>query len=168
MMSSGSFGLGAVYVYCMYCAYLLVGLDGGTVFYSHSQYGSSHHGSLEMNLTRNHELWVWSLASLSGLKGSVNCGVGRRCGLDLTLLWLWCRLEATAPVQSLAWESPYATSVALKRQQQQKKMSPSINLVVKWKFSFYVTVCMSWVFQVGWEALPAVMQFLLFGFSNIP
>ena len=29
---------------------------------------------------------------------------------------LWCRLAATAPVQPLAWEHPYAKDVALKRQ----------------------------------------------------
>ena len=34
---------------------------------------------------------------------------------DLVLLWLWCRLAATAPIPSLAWESPYALGVALKK-----------------------------------------------------
>ena len=29
---------------------------------------------------------------------SVSYGVGRRCGSDPTLLWLWCRLAATAPI----------------------------------------------------------------------
>ena len=41
-------------------------------------------------------------------------GVGHRCGLDLALLWLWCRLAAVALNQLLAWEPPYVTSVALK------------------------------------------------------
>ena len=31
------------------------------------------------------------------------------------LLWLWHRLAATAPIQPLAWELPYAAGVALKR-----------------------------------------------------
>ena len=35
---------------------------------------------------------------------------------DPTLLWLWYRLAATAPVQLLAWKPPYGTSAALKRQ----------------------------------------------------
>ena len=43
----------------------------------------------------------------------MNCGVGHRCGLDLVLLWLWHRLAATAPIQPLAWEPPYAKGVAL-------------------------------------------------------
>ena len=33
---------------------------------------------------------------------------------DLALLWLWCRQAAVAPIHLLAWELPYATSVALK------------------------------------------------------
>ena len=31
----------------------------------------------------------------------MTCGVGRRGGLDLTLLWLWCRPAATALIQLL-------------------------------------------------------------------
>ena len=45
----------------------------------------------------------------------MSCGVGRRHGLDPTLLWLWCRPVATAPIQTLAWEPPYAMGVTLKR-----------------------------------------------------
>ena len=51
----------------------------------------------------------------------VNCGVGHKRGLDPTLLWLWCRPVATALVGPLAWESPYATGVALERQKDKKK-----------------------------------------------
>ena len=43
--------------------------------------------------------------------------VGLRRGLDSTLLWLWHRLVATASIRLLAWESPYATGVALNRQE---------------------------------------------------
>ena len=38
----------------------------------------------------------------------MRCGVSRRSDLDPELLWLWCRLEATVPIQPLAWEPPYA------------------------------------------------------------
>ena len=34
--------------------------------------------------------------------------VGHRLSSDLALLWLWCKLAATAPIQPLAWELPYA------------------------------------------------------------
>ena len=44
----------------------------------------------------------------------MNCGVGRRRGSDPKLLRLWCRPAATAPIQPLAWELPYATGEALK------------------------------------------------------
>ena len=55
----------------------------------------------------------------------MSCGVGCRHGLDPVLLWRWCRLEATAPIEPLAWEPPYATGVALKRhtKKDQKKKS---------------------------------------------
>ena len=40
---------------------------------------------------------------------------------DPALLWLWCRLAATAPIQSLAWEPPYVTGMALKSKKKKKK-----------------------------------------------
>ena len=41
-------------------------------------------------------------------------GVVCRCSLDPTLLWLWCRPSAIAPIGLQAWEPPYAGGVALK------------------------------------------------------
>ena len=38
----------------------------------------------------------------------MSSGVGHRRGLDLVLLWLWCRLVVVAPIGPLAWEPPYA------------------------------------------------------------
>ena len=43
-------------------------------------------------------------------------GVAHRCGSDPTLLWLWCRPMAIAPIGPPAWEPPYAVGAALKRQ----------------------------------------------------
>ena len=51
----------------------------------------------------------------------MSCGVGRRHGSDPALLWLWCRPAATAAIQPLAWNSPYAAGAALKRQKTKKK-----------------------------------------------
>ena len=51
----------------------------------------------------------------------MSSGVGCRNGLDLALLWLWCRPAARALIGPLAWESPYAASLAPKRQQKAKK-----------------------------------------------
>ena len=44
---------------------------------------------------------------------AVSWGVGCRRSLDPMLLWLWRRPAAAAPILPLAWEPPYATSVAL-------------------------------------------------------
>ena len=55
----------------------------------------------------------------------MSCGVGCRHGLHPTLLWLWYRPVATAPIRSLSWEPPYAVGAALEKakgQQQQKKL----------------------------------------------
>ena len=52
----------------------------------------------------------------------MSCGIGGRRGLDLAFLWLWHRPEATAPIQPLAWEPPYAVAAALKRQKIFKKI----------------------------------------------
>ena len=48
-------------------------------------------------------------------------GVPHRYWLDPVLLWLWYRLAAVAPVQTLAWELPYAAHVALKRKNKKEK-----------------------------------------------
>ena len=51
----------------------------------------------------------------------MNCGVGHRRGLDLALLWLRCGLAAVTPIRSLAWEPPYAVSVATKKSRKENK-----------------------------------------------
>ena len=48
-------------------------------------------------------------------------GVDCRCGLDLALLWLWCRLAATDPIRPLPWKPPYAMGVALRKGKKTKK-----------------------------------------------
>ena len=40
---------------------------------------------------------------------------------DPMLLWLGCRLVAVAPIRPLAWELPYASGSALKRQKKEKE-----------------------------------------------
>ena len=49
----------------------------------------------------------------------MSCGVGRRHGLDLALLWHMP--EAMAPTRPLAQELPYALGVTIKRQNKQTK-----------------------------------------------
>ena len=52
------------------------------------------------NTTSIHE----DAGSISGLALSIaeSCGIGYRCGLDLVLLWLWCKPAAAALIGSLA------------------------------------------------------------------
>ena len=58
----------------------------------------------------------------------MTCGVGRRQGSDLVLLWLrlWHRLTAVALIQPLAWELPYATDVAQKRKKKETELTRDI------------------------------------------
>ena len=50
----------------------------------------------------------------------MSCGIGCRHDSDLGWLWLWHRPAATASIRRLAWEPPFATGVALKRQGKKK------------------------------------------------
>ena len=49
-----------------------------------------------------------------------SCRVGRRCDLNLVLLWVWCGPAAAAPTQSLAREFLYATGMAIKRKKTER------------------------------------------------
>ena len=67
---------------------------------------------------------VRSLASLSGLRIQCCCELWcvSKMWIGSHLLWLWCRLVATAPIRPLApWEPPYAMDLALKRPKKKKK-----------------------------------------------
>ena len=63
----------------------------------------------------------WPRSVGGGSSVAVSCGIGHRCGSDLGLLWLWCRLAAVGPIQALAWELTYAIGVTLKRKKKKKK-----------------------------------------------
>ena len=67
----------------------------------------------------------------------MSCGVGHRRHSDPALLWLWCRLAATASIRPLAWEPPCAAGVALekaKRPPPQKKKLPLLTALALEKF----------------------------------
>ena len=74
--------------------------------------GSSHYGAVETNPTRNHEVVGWIPGLTQWVKDlELPWVVDYRHGLDSSLLWLWCRPAAVAPIQPLAWEPPYAVGV---------------------------------------------------------
>ena len=58
--------------------------------------------------------------------------VGSRCGLDLTLLWLWHRPAAVPPIRPLAWETPYVAGAALKRQKDKNKTKQNLNIKLQY------------------------------------
>ena len=60
-------------------------------------------------------------------------------GSALLWLWLWHRPAATAPIQPLAWEPPYATGAALKKK---KKIADSISVLV---IDLLISSISSWV-----------------------
>jgi len=68
----------------------------------------------------------------------MSCGLGHRGISDLVLPWLWHRPAAAVQIWPLAWEPPYATGAALKRQKEKKKIDthsksmldhPSVNSI---------------------------------------
>ena len=56
-------------------------------------------------------------------------GVGHRQGLDPMLLWQGCRPAATALIQPLAWETPYAAGIALKNKNKKQTFQIIVYLI---------------------------------------
>ena len=86
---------------------MIVPASCDTIHFNKYLMWSSHFGTVEMNLTRNHE-------------GSGSIPVLSRWVKDLALLWLWRRPAAVALIGPLAREPLYAVGAALKGQK--KKM----------------------------------------------
>ena len=95
---------------------------------------SSRHCSVVMNLTSIHNVcrfdpWPCLVGRGSGI--AVSCGIGRRRGLDPTLLWPWGRPAAVAPTHPLAWKLPCASGAALKGK---KKVQIYLDLISQLDF----------------------------------
>ena len=106
---------------------------------------------------------VWSLALLSGsgTQYCVSCGVGRRRGSELTLLWLWCRPADVALIQPVAWELPNAMGAALKSKKKKKSkwvVSPGMGEPWGCKFNPWPHSQVkdpAWLWAVVWVANAA-------------
>jgi len=61
----------------------------------------------------------------------MSCGAGHRHGSEPMLLCLWRGPAAIAPIRPLAWELPYATGTALKRQKTKKKKERNSQILLK-------------------------------------
>ena len=76
----------------------------------------------------------------------MSCGVGHRLSLDL--VWLWCRLAATAPIRPLAWEPPHDAGAALKNKSQEKKRKKTKCHIL---IMFYRKCVSLGTFLAGWH-----------------
>ena len=110
---------------------------------------------------------VWSLASVSGLRiphcHELWCSSQMRFGSGVAVAWL--RPVATALIQSIAWEPPYATSVALKRQKEKEKRKETKEIN---NFKLHSSIRMwhqrtiSWTSQINWLELCFYFFFQLY------
>ena len=67
----------------------------------------------------------------------MSCGIGGKCGLDPTLLWLWQRPVAIALIRPLAWQPLYAVGAALERQKKKKFFLKKQTKILKQVFFFF-------------------------------
>ena len=83
--------------------------------------GSSCCGTVETNLTSNHEV-AGLIPGLTGIprRGEPWCRLQTRLGSDLLLPLLWHSPVATALIRPLAWEPPYARALPSKKTKRQK------------------------------------------------
>ena len=91
----------------------------------------------------------------------MSCGVGRKHGWDLVLLWLWHRPAATALIGPLAWEPSYATEAAqetAKRQKKKKKYAKAVGFVHngEWNWAGFIYLFFLGLFVVVVVVIVAI------------
>ena len=103
-------------------------------------------------------------------------GVGHRCGLDPTLLWLWHRPEATAPIRPLAWEPLYAMGVVLEKTKKRYEKTEMIGRkwILFWEYWAQLTTTYSgdiitiylWIHTPTAPCHPASFPLYTYSFST--
>ena len=108
----------------------------------------------------------WPCPVVQGSRVAMSCGAGH--GSDPTLPGLWRRPGTITPIQSLAWEFPHASPVALKRQKHRidaslglcsQKMKPKR----RWMPRFY-SVGKEWISRTlvhSWSSQPSCERSLI-------
>ena len=118
------------------------------LIYKNTTGESSHCGLAETNPDYypwgcRFDSWLHSVGQESGV--AVSCGVGCRCSLDPMLLWLWLwpwhRPAAAAPINTLAWEIPYAAGAALKSKKQNKTKQKKLLGIPWWPGGLRIQCC---------------------------
>ena len=89
----------------------------------------------------------------------MSCGVGLRCGSDVALLWLWCRLATVALIRSLAWELPYAMGVALKKRNNNNNKTKNVKKNIYTHTYIYKTEIIL-LYKLTGQCKSTILQFL--------
>ena len=73
----------------------------------------------------------------------MSCGVARRHGLDLALLWLWSGPAAVSLIRPPAWKPPYAADATLKKKRKKRKQK-FISQIAVWEILNSRQLCCTW------------------------
>ena len=95
----------------------------------------------------------------------MSCGVGRRLGSDPTLLWLWGRLVAAAPIRPLAWEPPHVVGAALEKAKKTKQNKTRRSLCPCWPGSHHINPALPTLTSEKYILLK-VLLFWVFNYSR--
>ena len=83
-----------------------------------------------------------------------SCGVGYRCSWELTLLWLWRRMEAAALIRPPRLELPHTTGTALKGE----KKKIFLKIMSHWIVYPLIFSCMSCLYILEISPLLVTLE----------
>ena len=106
--------------------------------------------------------WVWSLALLSRLRIQRCHELCCSRSSGPTLLWMWYRPPAIAPIPSLAWDLPYAIRCSRKKTKKKKKKrkrNVCIYVCVCVCVCVYIYDCFTLVYSRNWHKIVNQLYF---------